>query len=272
MAAPKPNPPPDLMAGATGKDWDPGAYARFRGLRLRPALDLLAQVGDLPRGAVVDLGCGDGAVGPMLATRFPERERLGVDLSPAMLEGAQATGCYDRLELADIAAWQPAEPPALIFSNAALQWLGGHDHLLPHLAGLLPPGGVLAVQMPRQQDGPSHRLMREVAADLFPGRIAPEAGPRALPPVDYARILAPLGEASIWETEYIQRLSPVEEGHPVRHFTRSTGMRPILAELAEDEVVQYLAAYDAALAEPYPVEADGTVLFPFRRLFFTLTV
>ena len=37
-------------------DWNPEAYARFRGLRLRPALDLLAQVGDLPLGDVVDLG------------------------------------------------------------------------------------------------------------------------------------------------------------------------------------------------------------------------
>jgi trans-aconitate 2-methyltransferase len=28
---------------------------------LRPALDLMLQVGDLPAGEVVDLGCGDGA-------------------------------------------------------------------------------------------------------------------------------------------------------------------------------------------------------------------
>jgi trans-aconitate 2-methyltransferase len=33
-----------------------------------------------------------------------------------------------------------------------------------------------------------------------------------------------------------------------------------------------LAAYDAALADVYPAEADGTVLMPFRRLFFTLTL
>ena len=48
-------------------DWDPEAYARFRDLRLRPALDLLARVPQLPAGDVVDLGCGAGAAGPALA-------------------------------------------------------------------------------------------------------------------------------------------------------------------------------------------------------------
>ena len=54
-------------------DWNPETYARFRGLRLRPALDLLAQVGELPAGDIADLGCGAGAVGPALAARWPGR-------------------------------------------------------------------------------------------------------------------------------------------------------------------------------------------------------
>ena len=85
---------------ARPQDWSPGTYARFRGLRLRPAMDLLAQVGDLPDGPVVDLGCGDGAVGSALRQAFPGRRLIGVDSSPAML--AQARG-YDALVETDIA-------------------------------------------------------------------------------------------------------------------------------------------------------------------------
>lgn len=248
-------------------DWNPGAYGRFRGLRLRPALDLLAQVGDLPPGPVVDLGCGTGVAGPALAARFAGRTVLGLDASPAMLAEAGATGAYARLVEADIADWQPQDPPALIFSNAALHWLGDHDRLMPRLAGALAPGGVLAVQMPGQGDAPSHRLAREVAARLWG---AAPAAVRVEDPAWYARRLAPLGAVEAWETTYLQPLSPAAEGHPVRLFTQSTLLRPILAGRDAAETAAFLRAYDAALADAYPPEPDGPVLFPFRRVFFTL--
>jgi trans-aconitate 2-methyltransferase len=62
----------------------------------------------------------------------------------------------------------------------------------------------------------------------------------------------------------------VDEGHPVRHFTASTAMRPILGRLNPTEAARFVAAYDAALAAPYPVAGDGGVLLPFLRLFLVL--
>jgi trans-aconitate 2-methyltransferase len=255
-------------------DWSPGAYDAFRGFRLRPALDLLAQVpAQLPDGDVIDLGCGSGAAGPALRVRFPERRLVGVDSSPAMLAVAQETGAYDDLVEADVAGWRPDRAPALIFSNAVLHWLPDHDALIPHLAELLTRRGCLAVQMPRQFDAPSHRLIRDVAAELFPERfdwrdwVAPVASPEV-----YARMLAPLGPAAIWETEYLQRLPASDKGHPVRLFTEATAVRPVTDVLSGGEPAAFLAAYDSALAGVYPAERDGTVLMPFRRLFFVLTL
>lgn len=254
-------------------DWQPDHYARFRDLRLRPALDLLAQVPDIPRGPVVDLGCGDGAAAGALRARFRDHPLEGVDSSPAMLGQASATGLYDRLIGADIAKWQADEPAALIFSNAALHWLGDHAALLPRLAGMLAPGGTLAVQMPRQHAAPSHRFLRDFAADMFPGRW--DAGLWQAPvaaPADYCRLLAPLGAVGVWQTDYVQRLVPAAEGgHPVRRFTEATAMRPYLERMNAAEAQAFTARYEAALHSAYPAEADGSVLFPFRRLFFTLT-
>jgi trans-aconitate 2-methyltransferase len=58
----------------------------------------------------------------------------------------------------------------------------------------------------------------------------------------------------------------------VRHFTQSTAVRPVAERLDSDELAAFLAAYDAALAKAYPAELDGTVLMPFRRLFFVLSL
>ena len=252
----------------TAKDWNPGAYARFRGLRLRPALDLLAQVGDLPPGDVIDLGCGDGAAAEALATRFPGRRIVGVDASPAMLDTAKGYGAKVQ---ADIAGWAPDTPPALIFSNAVLHWLPDHATLIPRLARFLVPGGVLAVQMPRQFLAPSHRFLRDIAAGLFPDRFDfAHYQPPVAPAANYHEMLAPMGRVSAWESEYVQRLDPVPEGHPVRAFTGSTAMRPFVEKLTEAEARQFVAAYDAALSSAYPLQPDGAALFPFRRCFFVL--
>ena len=255
------------------QDWSPEIYSRFRGLRLQPALDLLARVPAIPKGQVIDLGCGDGAAAAALSTRFVDRKIIGVDSSPAMLTKAAATGGYHRCDLADIASWTPNKPPALIFSNAVLHWLPDHATLFPHLVGLLATGGTLAVQMPRQWSAPSHRFLRDFAGEMFPQvfNFKPWSPPVAAP-IDMMRLLSPLGDATLWETKYLQRLPANTACHPVRAFTESTAMRPFAQALEPDDFARLVARYDAALEAAYPIEADGFVLFPFRRMFFTLTV
>lgn len=264
------------MSASASADWDPERYAAFRDLRLRPALDLLAQVPELPNGDVIDLGCGDGAVGPALAARFkPEHPLIGVDSSSAMLEKAAErmtqweNPLYGGLIQAEIAGWVPQAPPALIFSNAALNWLPDHAVLMPRLAAMLAPGGVLAVQMPRQEAAASHRLLREAAEGLFPGRF-PVAPSPVLRAGDYVELLLAFGEVRAWTTDYIQMLDPVPQSHPVRAFTESTAMRRYVQGMTGVEVQAYVAAYDLALAEAYPALPDGRVIFPFTRVFFTL--
>jgi len=242
-------------------------------LRLRPALDLLGQVPPPPEGAIVDLGCGNGAVAEALRARFPDATLIGVDRSPAMLEEARASGLYDRLIEANAAHWGPDAPVAAIFSNALCHWLPDHGGLFARFAGQLMPGGTLAVQMPRQFAEPSHALMRALAERLFPERFDFTGwAPPVAAPQDYHRMLAPLGRVSVWKSVYVQRLDPVADGHPVRRFTESTALRPFAEALSADELALFVAAYEAALDEAYPAEPDGSVLFPFRRLFFTLTL
>ncbi|MGI3170535.1 methyltransferase domain-containing protein [Pseudooceanicola sp. C21-150M6] len=253
-------------------DWNPAHYAQFSDVRMRPALDLLARVPDLPPGAVIDLGCGNGSIGPALKQRFDRRDRMGVDNSPAMLTAAMGTGAYTATMNANINTWDPETPPALIYSNAALHWLPDLASLLPRLAGKITPGGTLAVQVPHQNGAPSHRLWLDLVQTHFPGRFDPAKAPGIPETVEFFDILNDLGTLSLWETEYYQHLPAQTQGHPVRQFTSSTFARPVLDVLAEDEQTFITTIYDEAVSAAYPLRPDGTALFPFRRLFFTLTL
>lgn len=175
--------------------WDPATYLRFSDERLRPGFDLLARVGDLPPGPLAEFGCGTGVHARAIAERWPGRAFTAIDSSPEMLKQASATPSSIRWEQADLRSWAPPEKVALVFSNAVLQWVDEHETLFPRLMGLLAPGGVLAVQMPRNFDAPSHVLMREAAqAGSWAATLKPllRPDPVAAPEVTYDR-LAPLG-------------------------------------------------------------------------------
>ncbi|VAV95732.1 Trans-aconitate 2-methyltransferase [hydrothermal vent metagenome] len=261
------------MSGKAVKpDWNPGAYARFRDQRLRPGLDLLNAVGQMGAGDIVDLGCGNGATGEALAARAAGRQVIGVDASPAMLEKARLTKDYTSLQQADIREWHPRRAPGLIFSNAALHWVGGHEELLPRLAAMLGKGGTLAVQMPHQNKSPSHRVWLSLVEEMHPDRIDKMGTPGVMAPVKYEELLAPLGRFRMWETEYYQRLVAEPGSHPVRRYTESTYARPILEAFDKAERNILIDRYEEVMKSAYPLRKDGSVLFPFRRLFFTLTV
>ncbi len=253
-------------------DWNPGGYARFGDLRLRPGLDLLNAVGQMGAGDVVDLGCGNGAMAGALRTRSGGRDVIGVDSSPAMLEKARSTGDYAQIQRADIAEWHPRRAPGLIFSSAALHWVGHHEQLFPRLTGMLAKGGTLAVQMPHQNKAPSHRVWLTLAEELFPGRVGKMGTPGVMSPVKYDALLAARGKFRLWETEYYQRLVAEPGSHPVRRFTEHTYARPVLQMLDEAERSALITRYEDVMHLAYPVREDGSVLFPFRRMFFTLTV
>lgn len=247
--------------------WDPALYLKYGGERTRPAADLLARVPVSDPHVVYDLGCGPGNSSALLARRWPAAHLTGVDGDVAMLSRARGTGPAGRWEQADIATWQPDTAPDVIFSNAALHWLNNHDALFPRLMTYLRPGGVLAVQMPRNFDAPSHALMRDIARDgPWSAALAPLLRERPVAaPERYYRILSPLAETlEIWETTYLLRLSGAD---PVLSWIRGSALRPLLAELDERQERAFLAVLAERLRAAYPNEPDRATLYRFRRLF-----
>jgi trans-aconitate 2-methyltransferase len=247
--------------------WNPAQYAKFAGVRLRPALDLLARIDLEAPATVYDLGCGPGRITQLLAERWPRAEVVGLDASPAMLAVARRDFPALRFVEADLVAWTPAPPAHLLFSNAALHWLDDHARLLPRLLRQVRPGGQFAVQMPRNHDQPSHQaILAAAAAGPWRDRLAPLLRPSPVAPAErYYALLAPLARRlDIWETTYLQVL---EGDNPVVEFTKGSALKPLLDALDSDMRFGFEAAYRGLIAAAYPAEADGRTLFPFRRLF-----
>lgn len=247
--------------------WDPAQYLKFADHRLRPAIDLLNRVALDEPGEVYDLGAGAGNVTRLIQERWPAAHVTGVDDSATMLAKAAATAPTITWQQADLAAWRPLRPADLIYSNAALHWLTGHERLFPALLAGLAPGGVLAVQMPRNFGAPSHTLISE-AARGGPWRQTLEPLLRPAPVADpafYYDVLTPSAAAlDIWETEYLQVL---EGADPVKEWTKGTWLKPLLDALVEPERGRFEARYAELVARAYPPRTDGRTLFPFRRLF-----
>ena len=265
------NPAKDLVSAKEwdpAKDWDPAQYLRFDDQRLRPALDLLAQVPLAAPDLVVDLGCGPGNVTPVLRRRFPAAQLLGVDASAAMLAKARLAVPDASFAEGDFSTWTPSgEAPTLIYSNAALHWVGGHAALFPRLVSLLAPGGVLAVQMPLMHGAPLRRLQHEVAEHGPWAEALRNVGsaPPVLEPGDYWDILRPLVSfLDIWETTYLHVLQGEDAAV---EWAAGSSLRPFLDPLSADQRTAFRRAYADAVRPHYPQRADGTTLLPFRRLF-----
>jgi trans-aconitate 2-methyltransferase len=247
--------------------WDPAQYLKFGDQRLRPAIDLLNRIDmNRPR-EVYDLGAGAGNVTRLLLARWPESSITGIDDSGEMLERAAAAAPGITWQEADLATWKPARPADVIYSNAALHWVDGHDRMLPALASYLAPGGVLAVQMPRNFSARSHVSIGEAArSGPWRGVLEPLLRPDPVAePSFYFDLLAPrVSMLDMWETEYLQVL---EGEAPVKEWTKGTWLKPLLDALEEPQRSEFEACYGELVARAYPRRADGRTLFPFRRLF-----
>jgi trans-aconitate 2-methyltransferase len=162
--------------------------------------------------------------------------------------------------------WRPERPLDVLVCNAVLQWVPGHDELLPRWADLLAPGGWLAFQLPGNFDQPSHAMVREMAGSprwrglLADARLNRQAGD----PADYVALLARPGfEVDAWETSYLHIL---HGENPVLEWTKGTTLRPVLAALDAEQAAAFVGEYGERLKAEYQPRPFGT-LFPFRRVF-----
>lgn len=246
------------------KDWNADLYSRFEAERTLPSRDLISRLKDAHPSTIIDLGSGPGNSTRLLHAAFPEARLIGLDSSPAMIAKAHSAGDGIDYRLGDLTKLKGTYD--LIFSNACLQWVPDHEHLIPSLFGQVNEGGTLAVQVPSNEDAPLYQALRNVA-----GRWGLTSGGNAFHTLDvrnYARLLAKLSDDwQVWTVTY-QHHMPSHES--LIDWIRATRLRPYEAEMDDKTRFQFEQDILQEIATSYPEEPFGGVLFAFRRLFFTV--
>ncbi|HET7711708.1 MAG TPA: methyltransferase domain-containing protein, partial [Thermoanaerobaculia bacterium] len=242
--------------------WNPAQYHRFEDERKQPFIDLLSLVEKRPGMRILDLGCGTGELTREIHEVLGARETIGIDASAAMLERARTFENQSiRFGQQTVEEFVDPLPFDLIFSNAALHWVPDHRTLLPRLTAMLSPQGQLAVQVPANDDHPSHRVAARIAA-------AHGAQPRPdhlLSPEAYATLLASVGSyrrqhvrSQIYGHWLREPRAVVEwvKGALLTHYEEQLG----------DRYPAFLAEYEQELLKELPDHRP--YFYTYRRILF----
>ncbi|MEO1268293.1 MAG: methyltransferase domain-containing protein [Myxococcota bacterium] len=252
----------------TKSPWNPEQYHRFYQQRRQPFLDLRSLVQPQPQMRILDLGCGTGVLTRQLHDHLQAASTLGIDSSETMLVQSQNhTDDHVRFELQAIEQFTGEGPEGydLVFSNAALQWIGDHTSLWKHVYSLVAPGGQLAIQIPANHDHASHRTAALVAQEE-PFASALGGWFRIFPvlPVDaYALLLEGLGAVDIHVRLQVY-IHPMPSREALVEWVKGSLLTAYERRMPESMFPDYLEAFrDRLFAE---IDDTQPYIYPFKRI------
>lgn len=250
------------------QDWNAKLYSKFKHDRTLPAIDLANSIDIIPK-TIIDIGCGIGNSTAVLAEKFPNSKIIGADSSDDMLKfAASAHPSIDFQKLdAEHDLNKIKQKFDLVFSNACIQWIPDHKKLLKEMMGLLNEGGTLAVQIPSQNKHPMHTIMKNVAvSEKWSAKITSLRRNNVLSEEEYFDTLSELSNSfRMWETTYFHEMPSHQS---ILEWYKGTGLRPYLDQLSDEDKILFEKDILSEIEKEYPLQANGSIIFRFPRLFF----
>jgi len=253
----------------SNKDWNPELYLKFDKERIQPSIDLVSRIDASQASKIIDIGCGPGNSTQILTQRWPGSKITGIDNSKAMIDRAIKDYPDQEWKLLDAGKDTIPGEYDIVFSNATIQWIPNHFELLLKFKKILSDNGQLAVQLPQFFDMPIGQSIKRISKysewsdvtekvnDLFTIHRTS----------DYYDFLSELfGSFELWESNYIHVM---DSHYSILEMIRSTGLRPYLDKLENDKnKTDFEEKVLIDIKNDYPLQKNGKVLFPFKRLFF----
>lgn len=238
--------------------WNPRQYELFKAQRAKPFHDLAGLVRPDGVHSFIDLGCGTGELTASLCQEWGA-EGVGVDSSAAMLEKAKS---FESLTMkfiqADIQNYEADRKYDVVFSNAALHWIGDHHAYFPKLFSWLAPRGQIAVQMPCNYDHPAHQVAFELARHFG----IQEKPHSILPAEQYAEMFYNHGFQQ--QRCFIEVYAhPMASGEAVVEWTKGGLLTAYQQQLSPDDYRKFENLYRD---EVLKVLGTGPCLFTFKRV------
>jgi len=251
------------------REWDPDKYLQFKKERTQPSIDLVARIPLDDPGTIIDIGCGPGNSTQILRKRWPRAEILGVDKSEKMIQKARQDYPQQQWMIGDASTLNTRTTYNIVFSNAAIHWMPRHDVLLQRLFQIVNQNGILAVQVPANQESPLYQaIVRVSESKKWSAFTAGREDVITYHSADfyYDQLCSYAEEIFIWETVYYHIMNSYAE---LIDWYKGTAMKPYLDSLPSDDgrdefAREVLSECKAA----YPLQRDGRILYPFKRLFF----
>jgi trans-aconitate methyltransferase len=256
--------------------WNTEAYAANGRFVATLASEVVALLNPQPGEAILDLGCGDGALTEQLAATGAIL--TGVDASPAMLAAARQRNLPNTrgltFEQHDATALPYHQQFDAVFSNAALHWITGLSGQQAMLAGVhraLHPGGRFVAEMGGHGNIASIRTALQ--ATLAPFHIDAEATAASFfPSPDLYRRLLEAANFTVQSIDLIPRPTPLPNGMESWLNTFRNGVLDHLSPPAYSENARATALTNTiALLKPILCDADGNWTADYVRLRFHAT-
>ena len=249
-------------------DWNPEQYEKFIKDRTQPAIDLANRLEVKEAKRILDLGCGTGNSTKILKDRYPNARVIGADNSDEMLAKAKKTHPDIEFIHLDVGGdlSEVKEKFDIVFSNACIQWIPNHEILLPKLMSLLKHGGVLAVQIPIQNEHPVHIIINELVTTAKWKDKLSQRNYNNLSTSEYYDVLSGISDDfEVWETIYCHRMPSYES---IIEWYRGTGLRTYLEQLSATDAEDFVSNVYRELKNRYKIQSNGEIMFRFPRLFF----
>ena len=218
--------------------------------------------------AILDLGCGDGALTKRLAMLVPEGRVVGIDASEGMIRAAEKRAggnlSFVRMDIRDLGFREQFD---LIFSNAALHWVKDHGRLLKNSFRALKDCGHLLWDF--AGDGNCSNffdvIRKEMESEEYGQYFKEFEWPWYMPSrEDYAKIVAASGFSSCNISE-VNRDRFFSDADEMIRWIDQPSIVPFVRALPEGVREKFRDAVVRAMLDR-TLQADGTCFETFRRI------